>query len=428
MSKHRYSSAVVAALFTFTALSLQAADTAPVAASLDVSAPPAARHALSQQWYYGLRIEFELTDEREYDLNRAAADRLSVISPVKPSFALAWLGEGPLSAYANFEAIKDHVMIDDLGTANTAPGLALDKVHATYTEGSFQLRAGRQRFKTTREWMFDDTIDGVRASLNQTDFILTAALFRERAFTENLLDQDIDKRIDHTWLGVTIPKSKDLEIGAYLLRQIDRDRNEGVDWFGVDLGGEWEELDYWLQAALSRADKRGQQGSGLGINAGGVYRLIKNPRIFAIANYAFGSGNANDVDLGFRQTDMQDNSAKLGGVTRLAYYGEVLDPELSNLTIVSIGLGIRPIRDASLIAMWHSYRQQHALDELRESDLSVEPNGLSRDVGNAFDLVIGYRIHPVLRAELVLGKFMPGPAFDTRSSASLVNFSVRYNF
>ncbi len=423
------SAPVIFVLLTLlTASPLNAAGISTASPSLDVSAPPAARHPITQHLYYGLRIEFEYTDEREYDLDRTMADRLSVISPIKPSFALAWLGEGMWSAYANFELIKDHVVADDTATANTSTLLQLDKLHTTYKNGNFQSRVGRQRFKTTREWMFDDTIDGIKTSINQQDFILTAALFRERAFTENLLDRDPGKRVDHLWLGARTPENKTLEMGIYLLRQSDRRRNEDVDWVGIDVEGEWEELDYWFQAALNRTDKRGERSSGRGFNTGGVYRLLKNPRVFAIANYAFGSGNSNDVDLGFRQTDMQDNSDKLGGVTRLVYYGEVFDPELSNLTIMSLGLGIRPVRNASITVMWHSYRQHYALDELRESDLNIDTNGSNRDVGSEIDLVIGYRIRPVLRAELVIGKFTPGPAFDTRSAASLVNFSVRYNF
>ncbi len=416
-------------VFAVNMSTLQAGDNLPSSLEpLDISAPPAAKHRLAEHWFYGLRAEFEITQEQDYDVDAATADKLLLVSPLKPSIALAWVGDHAWSTYANFEIVKNLIMVDDSNTQTDRVKLLLDKAHVTYNNKGFQLRAGRLRFKTTREWMFDDTIDGVRMLFSDGGYTLNAAVFRERAFTENLLDSDQSVRVDHAWLSVDFPGGKGLETSAYLLRQIDRRRDETVDWLGFDIEGEWEDLDYWAQFATSKTNKRGVQGSGQGLNVGGVYRLLKRPRVFAIAAYALGTGNANDVDLGFRQTDMQDNSSKLGGVTRLVYYGEVFDPELGNLGIRSIGLGLRPVRDASIVMLWHQYRQQYALDELRESDLSVEPNGLSRALGSEVDLVFGYRMRGRLRAELVLGKFFPGTAFDSRSAARLINFSIRYNF
>ncbi len=67
--------------------------------------------------------------------------------------------------------------------------------------------------------------------------------------------------------------------------------------------------------------------------------------------YALGSGDdasTSDVDESFRQTGLQDNSAKFNGVTRLKYYGEVLNPELSNLSVLTAGVGIRPSPRSSI--------------------------------------------------------------------------------
>jgi hypothetical protein len=69
------------------------------------------------------------------------------------------------------------------------------------------------------------------------------------------------------------------------------------------------------------------------------------------AAYAVGSGDDNPghrVDGAFRQTGLQENEARWTGITRFKYYGELLDPELNNLTVVTVGLGLRPTKRSSL--------------------------------------------------------------------------------
>ena len=45
---------------------------------------------------------------------------------------------------------------------------------------------------------------------------------------------------------------------------------------------------------------------------------------------------------------LQENEADFGGAASFKDYGEVLDPELSNLAIFTVGLGLRPSEKFSL--------------------------------------------------------------------------------
>jgi alginate production protein len=69
------------------------------------------------------------------------------------------------------------------------------------------------------------------------------------------------------------------------------------------------------------------------------------PRQPAITlGYAFGSGDPNarhGQDTGFRQTGLHANNDRFLGVDRFRYYGELVEPELSNLHIVTASLGYR---------------------------------------------------------------------------------------
>ncbi len=395
--------------------------------SLDTGAPPKARYPLTDTFSVGGRLDAEFQQESNYDLDDGNADRVELLTLFNPSLALAWRPQPDSLVYANFEWNDTTILTDETGQENQPAQLLLDKLYADYRDGNLLLRLGRQRIKDRRRWMVNDTLDGIRLTLQHTDYALTAAVLRERAFTEDLLNGDDIKAVDHLWMHLAKPRSDELDQAIYLMVQNDRDRDEQAFWVGLHNQGEWEDLEYWAEAAAVRVNKRGKRGGGFGFDIGASYRLVKRPRVYVYGGYAFGSGDPDDVDLGFRQTDLQDNEAKFGGVTRINYYGELFDPELANLEIATVGIGMRPIRNASIDLLWHGYRQIYALDELRESDLNTEPEGRLTDIGQEIDLVIGYRIRGKLRAEAIFGRFLPGSAFADRDTASLVKFKLRYN-
>ena len=86
------------------------------------------------------------------------------------------------------------------------------------------------------------------------------------------------------------------------------------------------------------------------------------------------------MDHAFRQTGIQDNNDKFGGVTSFKYYGELLEPELSNLHILTAGIGRRFGRRMSLDLIYHNYRQDEALyDTDYYSEFLVAPARLITD-------------------------------------------------
>ena len=395
--------------------------------ALEADAPPATRFPIDEQWRYGGRVEMQFVNESEYDLDAGSADELTTFTPLDLSLAVSWNDRSQWSAYANIELVDKQIVTDERGGENDDTELLIDKLHADLRADGYRLRIGRQRIRDEREWMFDDTLDGLRLTLERPAFRLTGAILRERAFTEDLLRHDDDLRVDHLWLQFAPRGGTPTRQAAFALVQRDRERDETARWLGVYNAGKRGDLRYWAELAAVQGERRGRGISGFGFDIGATYRLQKQPRIYAVASVAFGSGDESDADLGFRQTGFQDNAAKFGGVARIAYYGEALDPELANLAITTAGIVVRPVRRASVTLLWHGYRQQHPLDELRDSNLGVDPTGDSRDIGNEIDLAIGWRAAPRLKLTAVLGRFIAGRAFEGDADATLLELEIRYN-
>jgi alginate production protein len=115
---------------------------------------------------------------------------------------------------------------------------------------------------------------------------------------------------------------------------------------------------------------------------------------------------------------LQSNEGKFGGIPRFKYYGEVLDPELSNLRILTAALGFRPTSNVTVDIVYHRYQLNKITDEIRNWALTAQMNQddtrRSKDAGQALDLVFGFRnLFGVRRLGLDLraGWFFPNKAF-----------------
>jgi alginate production protein len=218
---------------------------------------------------------------------------------------------------------------------------------------------------------------------------------------------------------------EDHRLAAYTIVRDDRNLQEGRPrLMGVRLlAAPTDNFNYWVDlASLRGTDELKQKFSGAAADVGFTYRfsgLPFGPNITLGYAFATGDGNPNDgKNKEFRQSGLQSNETKFAGVSKFKIYGEVLDPELSNLEIFTVALGFRPAPSVSLDLVYHRYRLDKIADSIRNSGLTAQMNQddtqLSRDVGSAFDIVLGIRsLFGVRRLGLDLraGWFSPGKAF-----------------
>ena len=218
---------------------------------------------------------------------------------------------------------------------------------------------------------------------------------------------------------------EDIKFAGYTVFRNDRAQKDGRPLlFGVSAQGmPSESFSFWTQLAFLRgSDELKRKYSAHAFDVGGTYRfpcLPFHPNV--TLGYASATGDRNPDDnrnTEFRQTGLQSNEAKFAGISYFKVYGEALDPELSNLEILTAGLGFRPAQNFTVDLVYHRYRLDEIADEIRNSALTAQMNQddtmLGKDMGSAIDIVLGFRnLFGVRRLGLDLraGWFFPGKAF-----------------
>ncbi|MBK8097484.1 MAG: alginate export family protein [Planctomycetes bacterium] len=289
-----------------------------------------------------------------------------------------------------------------------------------------QIYAGRQDFTDEREWLFDEVLDGARLRLRSGALDLEAGgavgrdVLAEPHGLEDvaLLTATARWHLDDTW-----------RLAAYWAQRHDdagfEPRLLGIRSYARPRTG----LGHWFDLAHAGGDDGQRPIDGIGLDLGAQFTFDTDWKPTLFAGFAYGSGRRDgESHTGFRQTGLQDNNGKLGGVTKVRYYGEVLDPELANLLVTTVGASIRPLRDLSFTILIHGYGQDVGSTQTPGTDLRTQPRGTATEFGREIDLVIGYRAQGRLTLELVLGHFDPGFAFVDQDPAQKLELTARIGF
>ena len=358
----------------------------------------------------GGRAESAWVQEGNYDLAPDAArrnrwqSRLQLLGSVQLSDALEGYGKVSLYRTADLRpsasvATHEIEVQEAYVTAHRVAGLPLD------------VQVGRQRFRDGREWFYDEYLDAVRATVH------AGALTLEGAYADGVLAGDPAGRDDrdhrHLLASATARLGPSVKLATFL---IDRDDRSATDddprWVGatVDVkrdGG----TRAWALGALRHGHRGTTSLGGWAADLGATVAAAWPWQPSLTAGYAFSSGDTvsgDGRDTRFRQTDLEDNSARVGGLRRLTYYGELLDPELSNLQVVTVGLGARPRRNLGLDLVAHRYIQTVLRASLPSSALDVAATGTDGRLGHEVDLAITLRSGR-LDLDLATGVFVAGP-------------------
>ncbi len=338
---------------------------------------------------------------------------------------------------------------------------------------ALSLQAGRLSWTERRSFWWDEDLDGIRLSYVGNGWGLRAGVAREfaRVSTAQQRIEPDTFGVKH-WFGeATWQLARRHRLDAFLLvaqdrsgrdalgeLQIDEERLDRNDfdgrWFGVRASGQWrpatgQRISYWSDAAIVRGREtvttydevaagftarshRTRAVRGHAIDAGATLILQGvSLRPSFTAAYARGSGGARSttVDENFRQTGLQENKARIAGVKRLQRYGELLQPELSNLEIVTLAAGVRMLKRSSLEVLLHRYRQRRASTTLL-SRLSADPAGSSTKIGTETDVVLALREWRQFEIVMRYARFRPSTAFAPRERdvAHAVEVGLEYNF
>lgn len=316
--------------------------------------------------------------------------------------------------------------------------LALEEAyyfHQGLYEQPISLQIGRMDFDEGREWFYDTSLDGVRLEWEEGPYTLEVSW--------STLLGDPPAAVDHRQNRILAGRWKTASRTHHAMYIIDivQDGAEpglnespffiGLQSHGRKMGGD---LRYWIDSAYVDGVDGFDKISAFGIDASVARRYSELPwEPYLFGGWAWGSGDDDPFDgtnNNFRQTGYEDNNSRYFGVASYRYLGVVTRPELSNLSIVTIGAGVRPKRNVSLDLIFHTYNQVEASTEIRRSRLRMSPLGLRRDLGSELDLVFGMtELWDDFDVEIEIGRFQPGPAFGSDADpAWFTSLQLEYNF
>lgn len=389
---------------------------------------------LTYQFSYG--SESDITYRRNADLDRRLRDNFLIFSPqingniiYRPTDRVEMMLELILQRDI---AQEEKFVILPNGQVQIAPprytSLPIDQAWVTFKKlGPVDLTLGRRNFEDNRHWLFDTSLDGALVKLRQGAFQADVSVSRKDRLDLDLLAPVKKTQIDNYMVYLGYRGIEDISLAAYTIFREDHAGKEGrPQHMGLRATGmPTDRFNFWTELALLRGkDEKKRNFRGHAIDVGGTYRFPKLPYApnFTLG-YAYGSGDGNPNDNRnheFRQTGLQSNEGRLGGIPRFKYYGEALDPELSNLQIFTAALGFRPVPNVSVDLVYHHYRLNQIASGIRNSALTAETNQdstqLSKNLGNGLDIVLGFRnLFGVRRLGLDLraGWFFPKKAFRT---------------
>lgn len=367
------------------------------------------------------RVAFDLQHLADADLDdRSGSDRTAILPELRVD--LSYLPKKHVEIYVSLELGNDFVREDADWRSRSRLELREAYVlidHSIARDIEFQL--GRQRFKDRRQWLYDERLDAIRLAYDHKAWRVEVAFAREELVRKDVLHRRRSRgKVDNMLLRAEYELTRDWDLAAYVLKQDDRlASNLSPTFIGLQSRGKiTPRLGHWLELSRQRGTAGTRRLRAKAFDAGLIYALPIPLRPAIFAGYARGSGGGDArTSHEFRQTGLQDNEDRITGLGNVRYYGELLDPDLSNLSVQTVGVGVRPTSDTSLEIVGHRYRQVRANDnDVRGSPVSPELSGDNRSIGTELDAIFAARIGDRLGLEAKIGWFRPGAGFEGRSS------------
>lgn len=414
--------------------------------------PPSQRDARKPELPSDLRFGYaygsdtEVTYRRDADLNKGLRDNFVWFAPTFFGFVdyrpSNWLEMRLEATLERIFPIREEDFVT-LPTGETVKAekqrlsLLIDQAYVTIKNVAdpFEFTVGRRNFEDPRLWLYDTALDAFIVKHKYGHVHTEASVSRENLVDGELLFKIPKGRTNNYMLYTEYRGIEDHKIAGYAIRRVDSTGTEGRPLFyGVRAHGRpSDSFNYWTELGFVRGkDELNLKLRGYAFEVGGTYRFPKLPLqpSFTLGfGYGSGDGNPNDNrNTEFRQTGLQSNEARFGGVTQFKAYGEAIDPELSNLKIFTAGFGFRPAANMFVDLVYHRYRANEIADQIRNWALTAQMNQddtqLSRDVGSEIDIILGFRNLFGLRKfgfEVRAGWFFPGKAFRNEDATDPSN-------
>ncbi len=326
---------------------------------------------------------------------------------------------------------------------------------------------GRREFVSASEWWiwWDEELDAVSLDSSYGDFE-TLIGFAEEQWEESTDDDFVDPEIDGVQRLITSLSwefADSHSLNFYYLDQNDksdshnvgdfekfdeRDESDGdLSWSGVSYLGEFDfEVIGEIEIELHYSEVRGDEtfyefddpdnGKSEVIEKGEArvsasaesYLLSWTPA--RLENWSFivggargeGDSNLDDKrDENYRQNDLQGDAN---------VYGELYQPEISNLVVQAYGIEWEAYDGVEVALMHYDYEQDERSDQIADVSIEVDPTGLSRDLGKEVDLVVTIEAYDSLELIFIAAQFEAGKAYGEYEdeTSNFLSFELNYEF
>lgn len=422
----------------------------------------------SNEWLWSRgKIGISQRIENDFTVGDSAADHYR---EAEPSMRLELTARGPMGVSAFLKLRTRNTFVWENAPLRRRPHEHAVDLYEGYVLWRdimtlpVALQVGRQDFDEYREWIFDDQLDAIRAYVYPF-YPITI----EAAYINSLDDSPENKfrTLTDVLLHIHGRLLSSTELGVYRLWRTDDDvRGREPIWTGVRWRGSYMGLKPWADLAWLRGRDKGRRFEASAYDVGATLtQRLGSRRVALTVSSARATGNDSDpkasgVDHQFRQTGYEDNTGSYDGVTSFQYYGEIIDPELANLDILTLGVGTTLSEQTSIDVIYHRFNQAEYSDglsrDLEGTDLTLYDyggRGIDPDnnrpvkemfpykkVGWELDVIVGLvRVFGLLDVKWVTGFFVPQDAlsppfweqlpFRPKKRTSYLNqLSVEYRF
>lgn len=364
---------------------------------------------------------------------------------------------------------------DDSGEISTAEKFAelrelwvnFDQLAGVYP---LSLKAGRQRIQERRNILWNDDLDAVRLSYDTTLFTGMVAVVNNvasfRTSEDDFLEDDEDRLrllAEGSWLYApdhsidlrTVYEndySKTEDVGEFVISDNRDDTDFNLLWTGARAHGKFipgtaalfDAITYRadgivvageedvVSTGTSTAPFRVVTGTnsrdvlGFALDAGVDIHTTAPMKPVITLNYAYGSGDDDATDgtnNAYRDPDMSSGSSRYGIMSQSMHnYGDAFRPDLTNIHILTAGVGVPVMKNSDISVFYHRYIQDEKGTGLGTTRIQDSVNNQDTDVGQEIDVAFNVDLETELQNVVTLpdrtqlrlssGTFFPGDAYE----------------
>jgi len=273
---------------------------------------------------------------------------------------------------------------------------------------------GRKQLFDNRSWWIDKSMDTL-GIFNLHDLWLYEIYIGGRFNNPSLLSNSTSStsNLKHTKfaLGHLTFQWHYLEyLGFFALKEKTNvvSNKRDINWLGIRAFGDKylnadSKIRYWIDIAKNKGSYNYKNINGLAYDIGAIY--MKNQYSLG-GSYAYGSKE-------YFQPIFTDNKSKfIQKDIKFRYYGEFLDPKLTNISIFSLYGAYKPSIEKTYILALHNYHQINSSYPIQTTSYIVQPNGSDKYIGNEVDLLYQYLLSLRYNYKIILSYFKGANAFN----------------